>query len=103
MENDWHALTPAKQKEAVESEVEGLLDEIGGRGRDPDPWETQCIGQAIAYVCVGWYSAAAKCVELASTPADQRAPGEPRNPPALTLRDLRDGLAYARGMPARGG
>lgn len=96
----WHAMSRDDQKRWDEDEVEATLRRIQGLGGDLDDWERTHLAEALAFIGMGWYSAAATAIHLANS-TEKKAPGEPRHPIAVTTREIEDGLAFVRGMPAR--
>lgn len=98
----FNAMFPHQRKSIVEDFVGAILDAIPDDGRDPDNWEAHDIAAAIGFIASGWYNAALTAAERALVPPHERAPAEPPFlEPAPTVRALRDGLDYVRGMPAR--
>lgn len=104
MSKPFWALDPEVQKNIAETEIQLALDEISERGyRSPiDDWEKSALADGIGAVIRGQYALAVTCVDVAETPPERRSPASPPVPEehrAVTLRDLRRALAYAKAHP----
>lgn len=100
-ENALRAMPAHGQKSTAEDLVGRVLDAIDAGHRDPDAWEADLLATAIGYITTRWYFASINSSVLAMAPPEERSPKAVfRQPEPHRLRDLRDALAYASGMPA---
>ena len=95
---------PAKEidKSRAVSDIEYALSAVEAEGPEPDPWEQECLAEAIGTLFRGAYALASVNAKMALTRPEQRSPdARLRDDRSYDLSALRGGFAAAKTEPAR--
>jgi hypothetical protein len=98
------AMTALEKKATAEEVIEEIINYIDSEDRNPTEWERESLSSALGCILLGTYIAARNEALFCLLNKDQVAGPEHwwDESEDVTIQDLRDGLACARGAPPRG-
>jgi hypothetical protein len=100
---EFEALDNLAKKQAVEGLISQALAQVQSEGRNPTNWEADRLTGAIGATLTGWYRVAINEVFMSTKTEDEVANPEHwwQEVHDVTLQNLQDGFAYAKGAPPR--
>ena len=97
---NWHALSPAEKKCAVEDKIEEALAMFSAEGHESDEWEARDLLAAMGALLGRMPTLAWNMIGRALVDEHERAGTWERKDTTPTVANLRDSLAYLRGATA---
>lgn len=99
-----YSMTSLEKKAIAENAIEEVINQIELENRNPTEWESEALSSAFGFILLGTYIAAKNEAMFCYLNKDEVARPEHwwHESESITVQDLRDGLAYVRGVPPRG-